>query len=185
MVVPCGIEAIRTTVAVSAGSVVAGTLNQTPGSKWIPTGAVGSVTSLIFCTYGIPLREMSACVKPRLGTVPSGLEKSNVSSVRFNSRTLSSGPCGVFVNCVGERAMFWGRKMVLKPTPVNFPVNAAMAPKSAGMTSGSYPTMTPRWHLAPSESLRHVDGGLDVQGFGHGSFSGQCRVQASGRVLRG
>lgn len=38
IVVPCGIDAMRTTVASSAGSVVTGTAIHSPGSKWIPTG---------------------------------------------------------------------------------------------------------------------------------------------------
>src|SRR5215472_7726027 len=45
-VVPCGIEAIRTRVFPSGGSVVAGTFIHTPGSKWMPMGFAGSVMSL-------------------------------------------------------------------------------------------------------------------------------------------
>ena len=45
-VVPCGIEAIRTRVVPSAGSLVAGTFIHTPGSKWMPMGFAGSVMSL-------------------------------------------------------------------------------------------------------------------------------------------
>src|SRR5215471_6154659 len=48
-VVPCGIDAMRTTVGPSAGSVVCGTAIQMPGSKWMPTGWLGMVTSLIVC----------------------------------------------------------------------------------------------------------------------------------------
>ena len=49
MVVPCGMEAMRTIVAPSSGTVVAGTLSQTPGSKWMSTGLAGSLTSLMVC----------------------------------------------------------------------------------------------------------------------------------------
>ena len=45
-VVPCGIEAIRTRVVPSAGSLVAGTCIHTPGSKWMPMGFAGLVMSL-------------------------------------------------------------------------------------------------------------------------------------------
>src|SRR5580704_15934859 len=48
-VVPWGIDAMRATVAPSAGSVVTGTDSQIPGSKWMPTGWLGKVTSLIVC----------------------------------------------------------------------------------------------------------------------------------------
>ena len=48
-VVPWGIDAMRTTVAPSVGSVVVGTASQSPGSKWMPTGWLGTVTSLIVC----------------------------------------------------------------------------------------------------------------------------------------
>ena len=49
MVVPWGIDAMRTTVGPSAGSVVAGTAIQSPGSTWMPTGWLGTVTSWIVC----------------------------------------------------------------------------------------------------------------------------------------
>ncbi len=49
IVVPCGIDAMRTRVCPSAGSVVDGTIIQSPGSTWMPTGWLGTVTSLIAC----------------------------------------------------------------------------------------------------------------------------------------
>src|SRR5580704_12324481 len=49
IVVPCGIDAMRVTVGPSRGSVVAGMAIQSPGSKWMPTGWRGTVTSLITC----------------------------------------------------------------------------------------------------------------------------------------
>src|SRR6266516_642580 len=48
-VVPWGIDAMRTTVDPSAGAVVAGTAIHSPGSKWMPTGWLGTVTSLMVC----------------------------------------------------------------------------------------------------------------------------------------
>ncbi len=48
IVVPCGIDPIRTRVTRSWGSVVAGTVIQSPGSKWIPIGSP-VVTSSIDC----------------------------------------------------------------------------------------------------------------------------------------
>src|SRR5664280_1121062 len=91
MVVPCGIDAMRTSVAPSAGAVVGGTLNQTPGSKWIPTGWAGSLTSLMICLYGMPLSNTSPWTMPRLGIDPSADENDRVSSVGFSSRMLSLG----------------------------------------------------------------------------------------------
>src|SRR4030088_2063142 len=78
VVVTCGIYAMRTSVAPSAGAVVGGTLNQTPGSKWIPTGWVGSLTSLMICRYGMPLRNTSPWTMPRLGIDPSAGENDRV-----------------------------------------------------------------------------------------------------------
>src|SRR5450755_1510924 len=49
IVVPCGIDAMRAMVAPSAGLVVGGTASQIPGSKWMPTGWLGTVTSLMLC----------------------------------------------------------------------------------------------------------------------------------------
>src|SRR5208282_6351603 len=49
MVVPCGIEAMRTTDSPSCGTLVAGTCIQIPGSTWIPTLSPWIVTSLIVC----------------------------------------------------------------------------------------------------------------------------------------
>src|SRR5271154_3997028 len=58
---------------------------------------------------------------------PRGGPKDIVSDVRFSSSTASSGfPSGVF----GSFA--YGRKMVLKPLPVQLPVNAASGPRGAG-----------------------------------------------------
>lgn len=67
------------------------------------------------------------CCRPRLGTLPRGLEKVRVSEVRFISRTFSLGACGIggpatgfgkFV-CVG--GILFGRKMRLRPFPWNVP----------------------------------------------------------------
>ena len=49
IVVPWGIDAMRTSVTPSAGSVVKGTIIHNPGSKWMPMGWVGTVMSLIVC----------------------------------------------------------------------------------------------------------------------------------------
>src|SRR3954471_5498341 len=49
IVVPCGMEAIRTTVTVSPGADVLGTMIQRPGSRWMPVGFAGSVMSLMDC----------------------------------------------------------------------------------------------------------------------------------------
>src|SRR5262249_22986038 len=50
IVVPWGIDAIRKTVGSGTlGSVVFGMLIQSPGSKWMPTGWLGIVTSWITC----------------------------------------------------------------------------------------------------------------------------------------
>ena len=49
MVVPWGIDAMRTTVGPTCGMSVSGTAIQSPGSKWMPTGWLGTVTSLMVC----------------------------------------------------------------------------------------------------------------------------------------
>src|ERR1035438_2374198 len=124
---------MRTKLPPSAGDVVSGTLIHRPGSRWMPTGVVGVVISVMDCRYGTPLRKMSGCTSPRLGTEPRGAEKDSVSAVRFSSRTLSLGGTGATGSGVGEPRL--GRKMVLKPWPVNVPVKAASGPKP-GATAG-------------------------------------------------
>src|ERR1700753_3361294 len=47
IVVPCGMEGIRTTVPGSAGWVVWGTIIHSPGSTWMRTDWAGTVTSVI------------------------------------------------------------------------------------------------------------------------------------------
>jgi hypothetical protein len=49
-------EAIRTMVAPSWGTVVAGTLNQMPGSKWMPTVG-GNADVVDFLHVGNPVEE--------------------------------------------------------------------------------------------------------------------------------
>jgi len=49
MVVPCGIDAMRTTVFPKFGTLVAGTCIQIPGSTWMPTLSPWIVTSLMVC----------------------------------------------------------------------------------------------------------------------------------------
>jgi hypothetical protein len=59
-------EAMRTTLALSAGTVVAGTLSQTPGSKWMPTGWAGSLQ------VGNPVEEGVALHHAAVGDRPEG-----------------------------------------------------------------------------------------------------------------
>src|ERR1700690_2634696 len=136
-VVPCGIEAIRTRVVPSAGSVVGGTIIHTPGSKWMPIGFAGLVISLTVSRYETPLRKMSGVTSPRFGTDPIGREKDSVWLVRFSSRRLSDGP-GETGSLVGEPRS--GRKMVLNPWPWNVPVNADSGPK-LGTAAGVLPSV--------------------------------------------
>src|ERR1019366_2996648 len=53
-VVPCGIDAIRASETPSDGVPVGGTIIQRPGSRWMPVGWAGLVTSLIDCKTGTP-----------------------------------------------------------------------------------------------------------------------------------
>src|SRR5580704_10096563 len=81
---------------------------------------------------------MSPCApEPRFGIDPRLLENDSVSSVRFNSRTLSELIGGV--KGVGVLVLS-GRKIVLKPRPAQFPLKAASGPRlgaSLGGSSGS------------------------------------------------
>jgi hypothetical protein len=85
------------------------------------------VMSLMVCRYGTPLRKMSPCTIPRLGTEPRPLENDRVSEVAFSSRMLSLLETGMGSG-VGVAALS-GRKIVLKPLPANVPVNSASGPK--------------------------------------------------------
>src|SRR6266567_1467571 len=69
---------------------------------------------------------MSPCTMPRLGTEPSLRENDKVSRVRFSSSTLSLPETGMGSG-VGV-AVLSGRKIVLKPLPLNVPVKAASGP---------------------------------------------------------
>ena len=132
IVVPCGMEAIRLSDSTCTGLVVVtGTRIHSPGSKCMFVAGpgcpgafpvAGSVTSLMVCTYGTPLRKMSPCANnPRLGTLPRAPAKASVSLVMLSSRTLSVVPCvGLFGNIVGV-AELCGRKIVLNPFPANVP----------------------------------------------------------------
>jgi hypothetical protein len=62
-----------------------------------------------------------------LGTEPRPLEKDRVSEVRFSWRTLSTSSTGIGSG-VGV-AVLLGRKIVLKPLPVNVPANSASGPR--------------------------------------------------------
>jgi hypothetical protein len=61
---------------------------------------------------------------------PRLLEKDKVSSVRFSSSTLSGGSVVLMGPGIGV-GVFWlsGRKIVLKPRPVQVPVKAARGPR--------------------------------------------------------
>src|SRR3954462_8152666 len=59
IVVPWGMDAMRATVRGSFGSVVLGMVSHIPGSRWIPTVALGVVVSVTVCKYGTPFRKMS------------------------------------------------------------------------------------------------------------------------------
>src|SRR6516165_5087752 len=74
---------------------------------------------------------MSPCARlPRLGTEPRLLENDNVSLVRFSSSTLSLPVTGIGSG-VGVFVLS-GRKMRLKPLPLNAPVKAASGPRLGG-----------------------------------------------------
>src|ERR1019366_3097998 len=76
-------------------------------------------------------------VVPRLGTAPRLGENDSVSDVRLSSRMLSmvaggGGGGGLVGRRVGGGVgvtVLSGRKMVLKPVPVNVPVKAAIGPR--------------------------------------------------------
>src|SRR6266446_8717472 len=69
---------------------------------------------------------MSSCFSnPRLGMLPRFGAKDSVSEVRFSSSTASAAVPSSFA---------YGRKMVLKPLPIQLPVNAASGPRGAGVT---------------------------------------------------
>src|SRR5580692_2193420 len=73
----------------------------------------------------MPFRKMSGCTSPRLGTEPRLGENERVSWVRFSSSTLSLWIC----TGSGVVVPLSGRKMVLKPLPLNAPVNADSGPR--------------------------------------------------------
>src|ERR1700712_2147040 len=127
MVVPWGIDAIRVSVGPSFGLVVDGTMIQMPGSRWMPIGFFGSLTSLMVCRYGTPLRKTSPCSAPRFGTEPRLGENDRTSLVRLSSRMLSLVFCGIGSG-VGVMGLF-GRKMVLKPWPCQSPTKSASGPR--------------------------------------------------------
>src|SRR5882757_9713676 len=84
----------------------------------------------------MPLRKISACgPDPRLGLDPRLAENDNISSVRFSSRTLSDPMIGG-LKTVGVAALS-GRKMVLKPLPVQLPVKAESGPRMGGGTGAA------------------------------------------------
>ena len=76
----------------------------------------------------MPFKKMSPCLNPRLGTEPSAGEKDSVSEVRLISSTLSLGPVGGVGSGVGVWVLL-GRKMVLRPWPLNVPANAVSGPR--------------------------------------------------------
>src|SRR5947209_1491655 len=121
IVVPCGIDARRTTVGNSAGFVVAGTDAQMPGSmckpSWLPLTI--TLASEICCKYVRPNMLMSCCSRPRLGIGPEIGSNSIWSLVRFSSR---------------KRSCTWkcGRQMVLKPCPPHVPARSARRPSGFG-----------------------------------------------------
>lgn len=134
-------DAIRTRDSPSVGSsLVAGTCIQSPGSKWMGAGVPLAwpvamlVTSLIDWTYGTPLRKISFCFsRPRLGTVPMGVENARVSVVKFISRTFSLGGVGAagvmgFGNWVVVGGPLFGRNIRLRPVPWKVPLKFERTP---------------------------------------------------------
>lgn len=132
IVVPCGMDAMRTTLGLFSGLVVAGTFSHMPGSKWMSTGlarsprpVTGLVTSWIVWRYGRPPRKMSPWLlrfRPRLGILPIVLPKVSCSVVRFSSRTLSFTPSdGVGIGKGVVSTFGRGRKIRLKPFPAKGP----------------------------------------------------------------
>lgn len=77
---------------------------------------------------------MSPCASsPRLGMLPSGLEKDNVSVVRFSSSTFSLGGVGGggltgLGKVVPVGGPLFGRNMRLKPVPAKVPVKLDSTP---------------------------------------------------------
>jgi hypothetical protein len=100
------------------------------------------VTSLMACTYGIPLRKMSFCFSsPRLGTLPREGENERVSVVRLSSRTFSLGGVGGagatgLGNVVVVGGPLLGLKIRLKPVPAKFPLKFAKTPREAAAEGG-------------------------------------------------
>ena len=148
IVVPCGMDAMRTSDSVRVGSeVLGGMCIQSPGSKWMGTGLPSAlpvatlVTSLTVCTYDTPLRKMSFCLaSPRFGILPRGGENESVSVVKFNIRTFSLGVVGGggktgLGNVVVVGGPLLGRKIRLKPVPAKVPLKFSKTP-SGGATDG-------------------------------------------------
>lgn len=87
---------------------------------------------------------MSFCASsPRLGTLPRGLEKDNVSVVRLSSRRFSLGGVGGggltgLGNVVPLGGPLFGRNIKLKPDPVKVPVKFVSTPSgTAGVAAGA------------------------------------------------
>jgi len=148
IVVPCGMEAMRTSDSLRVGSeVLGGMCIQRPGSKCIGTGVPSAfpvstlVTSLTVCTYDTPLRKMSVCLaSPRLGILPRGGENESVSVIKFSSRTFSLGVVGGggktgLGNVVVVGGPLLGRKIKLKPVPAKVPLKFTKTP-NGGATGG-------------------------------------------------
>jgi hypothetical protein len=141
---------MRASDSVEVGSeALGGMYIQRPGSKCIGTGVPSAfpvatlVTSLTVCTYDTPLRKISDCfARPRLGTLPRGVENERVSVIKFSSRTLSlwvvsgtiklgnvgGGTIGLG-NVVVDGGPLLGRNIKLKPVPAKVPLKFARTPK--------------------------------------------------------
>lgn len=93
----------------------------------------GSVMLSTSCRQGTRFKKISSCsFKPRLGTLPSCLEKDRVSRVKLSSSTLSAGKpweSGTGGVAKPAKTLLRGRKMRLKPRPTNVPEKVVMVPR--------------------------------------------------------
>ena len=147
---PCGIDAIRTTVGGSFGAVVFGTVAQMPGSRWMPAeSAVGDLLHVVDAEHLDVL-----LVEPAVGDRARDLlEHQRLrGQVQLEEPVLHpDGKCG--------------RQIVLNPCPFQVPGRAASGPRGSSMPAKGW-TRRPR---RPARARRRSR--LEI----HGSPSGGRR----------
>jgi hypothetical protein len=110
-------------------------------------------------------KDVILILKPRLETVPRGLEKVSSSSVRLSSRTASFGRVTGLGKVVGVGALY-GRKMVLKPEPFHAPLKFCKTPRGGSSSDGFEGSV---------KSLPHQNESLCRDGFQHGQEGQRIR----------